>query len=237
MFQLQDHEMIRKSAMFDTQGGSDTFPAVKGHQHQPLQIQQKFLAHCHGTVWFEIAVVPEPGQHKPVVQGPPEHVLAHVAPAGGGIGQFHISLLQRLAHVRHGQGHQARMAVGPAAFIGDPEGAQIPLFKHMHGDACSLGSRNGSGMDGAGIAVKHKVSDVSVGQHRGNGGGPVTGRTFVGDVTGGGRPKCAIAPVKAYAPHRRPSRREHFAQTVKVRPVRALQEQKGAGAVHAVSLR
>ena len=72
---------------------------------------------------------------------------------GGGVGQFHVGLRQGLLHLGDAEVHQAGMAVRSAAFIGDPIGAQIPLFKDMHGNATRLGGTDRMGVNGAGVAV------------------------------------------------------------------------------------
>ena len=111
MFQLQQHQMIGKAAVLDAEGGQHPLPPVKGHQRKALAIKQEFLAHSQFAVRAEVAVIPKPGQHEPMVDRAPEHVLAHVAPMGGGIGQFHVGLGQGRLHLGDAEVHQAGIAV------------------------------------------------------------------------------------------------------------------------------
>ena len=225
MFQLQQHQMIGKAAVLDAEGGQHPLPAVKGHQGEAFAIEQEFLPHSQFAMGAEVAVIPKPGQHEPVIQGPPEHMLAHVTPAGGGIGQVHVQLRQRRLHLGHRGVHQPRMAVRAAAFIGDPIGPQIALFEHMHLNARRAGGADGFGVEKSGVAVQHDIRDRAVGQERANGGWPLLLTALEGNVIGRG-PKGAVAPVEPHPPDLRAGAFQHPAQGVEIGPVGTLQKQK-----------
>ena len=234
MFQLQKDEVIGRAAMLDAPGGDHAFKAVQRQEGEPLAIEPELLPHGQGAVRAEIAVVPEAGQHEPVVKRAPEHVLAHVAPMGGRVGQIHVGLGQRRLHLGDAEVHQPRMAVRAAAFISDPVGAQIPLFKDVDSQAEGSGDGGRLGVDRAGVAVKHQIGDAFAGNDLAKRLGPVVGAVLVGDIGCGGGPEGAVAPVEADPPDRRPRRRQHLAQTVENGTVRSLQEQKDVSVTRAV---
>ncbi len=60
-------------------------------------------------------------------------------------GRSMSALARARLHLGHRHVHQPRMAVRPAAFIGDPVGAQIAFLEHMHGDARARGPRRRPG--------------------------------------------------------------------------------------------
>ncbi len=74
-------------------------------------------------------------------------MLAHVAPMGGRVDQVGFHRLERAAHLRHPQFHQPRVAIGAAALIGHPPGAQITFLEDMHGDAARAGLLDRLGME------------------------------------------------------------------------------------------
>lgn len=153
-------------------------------------------------------------------------MLAHVTPAGGRVGQFHVQTFQRLLHLRHGQVHQPGMPVHPAAFIGDPIGAQITLFKHMHRHPLGPGDLHGPGVDRPRVAIKHDVGDGFLRDQVAERLRPLFQRALVGDIVVRVGPEGAVAPVEAHAPHLGPGGRHHAAQPVEIRSVRPLQEQE-----------
>ena len=111
MFQLQDDKVIRRAAVLDAPGGGKAPEPVDGQEGKALAVKPELLTHGERAVGAEIAIVPEAGQHEPVIKGTPEHVLAHVAPMGGGVGQVHVGLGQSLLHLGDCQVHQPGMAV------------------------------------------------------------------------------------------------------------------------------
>ena len=114
-------------------------------------------------------------------------------------------------------------------------GPQIPLFEHMDGQAEGVRGGDGLGMDGPGIAVKHKVGDALLRDNLAEGFGPAIRLVLEGDVAGRGWPEGPVAAVEADPPDLRAGIGQHPPQTVKEGPMRSLQEQEAVslgGAVH-----
>ena len=83
--------------------------------------------------------------------------MAHIAPAGRGQVCLHIGIGQRFLHLGDCHIHKARIAVGAAPLIGDPEGPHIALFKNMNAQAAPLGFFYSGCMDRAGVPIKDNI--------------------------------------------------------------------------------
>ena len=83
--------------------------------------------------------------------------MAHIAPACRGQRRFHIGIGQRFLHLGNCHIHKARIAVGAAPLIGDPEGPHIALFKNMNAQAAPLGFGHRRGMDRTGVPIKDNI--------------------------------------------------------------------------------
>ena len=114
-------------------------------------------------MWLDPPISLVQNHHKEMVEGAIEDVLAHVAPMAGRQGRFQVAVGEAFAHMRNAQLHQAGMAIGAVTFIGDPPGAHIAFFKHMHAQAQLFGPRDGFGVNGARVTVKYNVRDLLFG--------------------------------------------------------------------------
>ncbi len=163
-----------------------------------------------------------------MIERAPEHVLAHVAPAGGRLGLVNLGLVERGLHLRHAHLHQPRMAIGPAAFIGHPMRAQVAFFEHMHRNSSGAGRCNGMGMDGPGIAIERQIGNPAFGHQGGDMGRPLLHLSTIGNIAAIRGPHRPVAPVETDAPDLGPRRLKHFAKAMEEGPMRPLQEQKAA---------
>ena len=220
--------MIGKAAVAHPQRADPPVDGMGGHQQQAAHVQLEFLGYADAAVRAEIAIVAVSEHHEPMVQRAVKHVLAHVAPVGGGQRGLHVGHGQRLLHLRDGHGHQPRIAVGAAAFVGDPIGAHVAFFKHMHRDPAPLGLGHGGGVDRAGVAVQHDVGDLARGAQVGKGLRPILGAAAIGDIAGRMEPERTVARVKADTAHGHIRAAQHFSKTVEKWSVRALQKQENA---------
>ena len=107
-----------------------------------------------------IGTVPE--HDEPVVEGPVEHMLPHIALAGGGESGVHVGLFERVLHLRDANIHEAGVPVGAAALLCDPVGPHVAFLKNVYFQR--LGSRQGDGLGvgGAGVAVEVDIGDAVV---------------------------------------------------------------------------
>ena len=74
--------------------------------------------------------------------------------------KLHIREARRLRHLLHREIHQARMAIGPVSFIGDPERAEIAFLKAMHRHAQLAGRPDRDGVIGPGVAIDDQIGDA-----------------------------------------------------------------------------
>ena len=174
----------------------------------------------------EIAVAAVHQQNEAMIERAVEHMLAHVAPAGGGQGGVHVGVFQGGAHLVDGHGHQAGMAVHPVTFIGHPIGAHVAFFEHMDAQACGAGKADRLCMDRAGVAIEHQVGHRLLGDQHAQPRGPVLDRAGIGDIAFAVVPERAVALVEPHAPHLCPGRAQHLAEPVEERPVRPLKEKE-----------
>ncbi len=226
MFQLQQHQMIGKAAIANAPACHAPFQRGQGHRPQPAQIQLEFLRHAQVAVRAEVFILAVHGHDEEMIKRAVKHMVAHIAPMRGRVGQFQIAFGQSRAHLFHTHVHQHRITIRPAAFIGDPIGAQIPFLEHMHGQAQVARLRDSGRMDGPHIAIQDQISDLVARNDIGKGRGPVgLGRGEV-DIAVLVAPEHRIATVETHTPDLRTRQPQHAPQTVEEGPVRPLQEQK-----------
>ncbi|MPL80155.1 hypothetical protein SDC9_26049 [bioreactor metagenome] len=106
MFELHQHQMHRKAAPPHPQRGERPFDAIDGHQQQPVQIQVELLDHGDVAMRAEVAIAPVQRQDEEMVERAVEDVVAHVAPAGRGLGKLDFALRKRGAHLGDAELHQ-----------------------------------------------------------------------------------------------------------------------------------
>lgn len=218
MLELHQHQMHRKAAPPHPQRGERPFDAVDGHQQQPVQIEVELLDHGYVAMRAEVAIAPVQRHHEEMVERAVEDVVAHVAPAGRGLGELDLALRKRGAHFGDAEGHQPRMAVRAAALVGYPVGAQIAFLEDMHRHPGGAGGGDRLGVDRAGVTVKDKVGHALFCQQRADAGGPVLGGAGVADQRCLVEPERLVAAVEGDAPDARTGGPEHPPQLVKKGP-------------------
>ncbi len=171
-------------------------------------------------------VAPIGEHHEPMIERAVKHVVAHVAPMGGGLGNVALGIFEHLLHRGDAHRHQPRIAVRAAALIGDPIGPEIALFKDMHRNRGRARDPHRLGMDVSGIAVEHDIGYPLLVDQRGKARGPGRLRLGIGDVACAIGPEGGVAPVEANPPDRCPGSPQHRAEPGKKRPMRPLKEQK-----------
>jgi hypothetical protein len=108
---------------------------VPRHQAEALEVEQELLPHGERAMRLHGGVAAIRQKYEPVIERAVEDVLAQSAPAGRRFGMLHVPALERAAHLVDRHRHERGVAVGAAALIGHPVGAEITLLEDMHGDA------------------------------------------------------------------------------------------------------